>query len=65
MTVGLAAAVFSTFVGANTGYSLIVSDLFHNVLRRKQDGAGTESPGRLPAFRWRCCCSRSRPYTFW
>ena len=52
ITFGLAAAVFSTFVGANTGYSLIVSDLVHNVLRRNQSRTGTQPPGSLPAYRW-------------
>jgi Mn2+/Fe2+ NRAMP family transporter len=52
MSLGLAAAVFSTFVGANTGYSLIASDLYHNVLRRDCGETRKGSPGSLPAYRW-------------
>ena len=51
MAAGLAAAVFSTFVGANTGYSLITSDIFHNVLHRSEGKARTRPPGDLPAYR--------------
>jgi Mn2+/Fe2+ NRAMP family transporter len=52
MAVGLAAAAFSTFVGSNTGYSLITSDLVHNVVRRKGKQSGTQAPGALPEYRW-------------
>jgi len=52
---GLAASAFSTFVGANAGYSLIASDIFHNVLYRRISVNGSQTrptPGDLPAYRW-------------
>jgi Mn2+/Fe2+ NRAMP family transporter len=52
MTFGLAAATFSTFVGANTGYSLITSDLVHNILRRQRSPSGMQPLGDLPEYRW-------------
>jgi manganese transport protein len=52
IAVGLSAAAFSTFVGTNTGYSLISSDLVHNVLRGKGKHSGTQAPGALPEYKW-------------
>lgn len=48
---GLTAAVFCTFVGANTGYSLITSDLFHRVLRRNRGDLRKVSTGDLAGYR--------------
>jgi len=53
---GLWAAVFTTYLGANTGYSLMISDIYHNVLRPRrsagEEPAGAVSPGHQPAYRW-------------
>jgi len=48
---GLWAAVFTTYIGANTGYSLLAADLWHGVLRPPRAGAPA-SAGQSPAYRW-------------
>jgi Mn2+/Fe2+ NRAMP family transporter len=45
------AAVFTTYTGANTGYSLLAADIWHNVLRPPRGGTPA-SPGASPAYRW-------------
>lgn len=54
---GLWAAVFTTYIGANTGYSLLGADIWHNVLRYGR-GVAPASPGASPAYRgfliWFC-----------
>jgi Mn2+/Fe2+ NRAMP family transporter len=53
---GIWAAVFSTYLGTNTGYSLMVSEIYHGFIRPKKAPAGTSadelSPGNRPAYRW-------------
>jgi Mn2+/Fe2+ NRAMP family transporter len=48
--VGVWTAVFTTFIGANTGYSMLVADIWHGVLPRSQ--APVADPSRTPAYRW-------------
>jgi Mn2+/Fe2+ NRAMP family transporter len=48
VALGVWAAVFSTYLGANTGYSLIASDVIAN-LKGQRDGVAA---GRRPAYRW-------------
>jgi Mn2+/Fe2+ NRAMP family transporter len=48
---GLWAAVFTTYTGATTGYSLLVADIWHNVLRPPAGGAPANS-GDTRAYRW-------------
>lgn len=54
---GLWAAVFTTYTGATTGYSLLGADIWHNVLRSGR-GMAPASPGASPAYRgfliWFC-----------
>ena len=45
-------AVFTTVVGATTGYSLLISDIWHNVLHRSADAADRKNFGELPAYRY-------------
>ena len=53
---GVWAALFNTYVGANTGYSLIVSEIYHRFVRpptdadAKRPSAATQS--QRPAYRW-------------
>ena len=47
---GLWAAIYSTVLGSNTGDALILSDLYHAVLRASPEN--TSSPSQQPAFRW-------------
>lgn len=47
--------VFSTYIGANTGYAMLVSDIYHNVIRRPNSAPLPGTGGRqthLPAYRW-------------
>ncbi|MCS6952310.1 MAG: Nramp family divalent metal transporter [Bryobacterales bacterium] len=48
--VGLWAAVFTTYTGATTGYSLLVADIWHNVLR-PASAYRKEALGNSPAYR--------------
>lgn len=48
---GLWAAVFTTYIGANTGYSLLAADIWHGVLRRPRGGSPAGA-GQSPAYRW-------------
>jgi Mn2+/Fe2+ NRAMP family transporter len=48
---GLWAAVFTTYTGATTGYSLLVADIWYNVLRPRPDGSPPNS-GETPVYRW-------------
>jgi len=47
--------VFSSYIGANTGYAILVSDIYHNVIRKH---ASAPLPGAarrhtdMPAYRW-------------
>ena len=55
LAIGLWAAVFTTYLGANTGYSLMVTDIWNNVLRRRQrpgSDPGPRSHAEHPAYRW-------------
>ncbi|MCW5977642.1 MAG: Nramp family divalent metal transporter [Bryobacteraceae bacterium] len=52
LALSLWAACFTTLVGANTGYGLLVSDIWHNVLRRSPDADAGEGFGERPAYRW-------------
>ena len=55
LALGLWAAVFTTYLGANTGYSLMVTDIWNNVLRRQQrpgSDPGPRSHAEHPAYRW-------------
>ena len=52
--VGLLAAAFTTFIGACTGYSLVVSDVFHRAIRPSEEISHEmieAGAGELPAFR--------------
>ena len=47
--------VFSTYIGANTGYAMLVSDIYHNVIRRPASAASSEAAEphtSMPAYRW-------------
>lgn len=48
--VGVWTAVFTTFIGANTGYSMLVADIWHGVLPRQP--RPVERPTDTPAYRW-------------
>jgi Mn2+/Fe2+ NRAMP family transporter len=48
---GLWAAVFTTYTGATTGYSLLVADIWYNVLRPPAGGAPANSSDTR-AYRW-------------
>ena len=48
MALGLWAAVFTTYLAANTGYSLIAADIIGRLAGSRQ----TASPGERPAYRW-------------
>lgn len=48
---GLWAAVFTTYTGFTTGHSLLVADVWYNVLRPRAEGAPANS-GDTPAYRW-------------
>jgi Mn2+/Fe2+ NRAMP family transporter len=48
VALGLWAAVFTTYLGANTGYSLVAADIF-GILRGRQE---TGAVGQRPAYRW-------------
>lgn len=48
---GLWAAVFTTYTGATTGYSLLVADVWYNVLRPRAESAPA-NVGDTPAYRW-------------
>jgi len=54
LAVGLWAAVFTSYIGVNTGYSLLVSNIFHNYIQ--SDGhcrpAEPGGDGGRPAYRW-------------
>jgi Mn2+/Fe2+ NRAMP family transporter len=54
--VGILAAVFNTYLGTNTGYSLMVSDIYHSFIRpSKEPGPSTGTSGshaHRPAYRW-------------
>jgi Mn2+/Fe2+ NRAMP family transporter len=70
--VGLWAAAFTTFVGSNTGYSLMVSDIYHNALfpaAGKPGDGPSPSPGNLPAYRlsliWFCVSPLYVLFTDW
>ena len=53
---GIWAAVFSTYLGTNTGYALMVSEIYHGFIRpskaRMASGGAADAPGRRPAYRW-------------
>ncbi len=49
--VGLWATVFTTYTGATTGYSLLVADIWYNVLRPRPAGAPVHLSA-TPAYRW-------------
>jgi len=48
LAIGIWAAVFSTYLGANTGYALITADVIANLRRKSQITAA----GEQPAYRW-------------
>jgi Mn2+/Fe2+ NRAMP family transporter len=48
--VGVWTAVFTTFIGANTGYSMLVADIWHGVLPRQP--RPVDRPTETPAYRW-------------
>lgn len=48
--IGVWTAVFTTFIGANTGYSMLVADIWHGVLSRVAHPV--EHPTDTPAYRW-------------
>lgn len=48
---GLWAAVFTTYIGATTGYSLLVADIWYNVLRPPAAGPPANS-GETRVYRW-------------
>jgi Mn2+/Fe2+ NRAMP family transporter len=57
VAIGLWAAVFSTYLASNTGYSLVTSDIISNLTGRREQAAspGTGAvvpPGERPAYRW-------------
>jgi Mn2+/Fe2+ NRAMP family transporter len=49
--VGVWTAVFTTFIGANTGYGMLVADIWHGVLKRGPARIA-ESASDTPAYRW-------------
>jgi Mn2+/Fe2+ NRAMP family transporter len=55
LALGLWAAVFTTYLGANTGYSLMVTDIWNNVLRkgeRPESETGSCRHADHPAYQW-------------
>jgi Mn2+/Fe2+ NRAMP family transporter len=48
MTIGLWAAVYSTYLASNTGYSIVASDILANLRGSRE----TVPPGQRPAYRW-------------
>ena len=48
--IGVWTAVFTTFIGANTGYSMLMADIWHGVLSRA--ARPVEHPTDTPAYRW-------------
>ncbi len=59
--VGFWGAVFSTYVGANTGYPLLIADIYHKFIRNSDTETRT---GRSdPAFRWLVIFSTSHRST--
>jgi len=49
--IGVWTAVFTTFIGANSGYGLLVADIWHGVLRPAPPERQYEASG-TPAYRW-------------
>ncbi len=49
--VGVWTAVFTTFIGANTGYGLIVAELWHDALKLTPSDA-VERAGDYPIYKW-------------
>jgi Mn2+/Fe2+ NRAMP family transporter len=47
---GIVAAIFTTYIGATTGYSLMVADLWRNLTKSERDPH--ESAGEHPTYRW-------------
>jgi Mn2+/Fe2+ NRAMP family transporter len=48
--IGVWTAVFTKFVGANTGYSMLMADIWHGSLSK--DPQPVEHPTDTPAYRW-------------
>lgn len=48
--VGVWTAVFTTFIGANTGYSMLIADIWHGVWFRSE--RAVELSTDTPAYRW-------------
>lgn len=49
---GILAAVFNVYLGTNTGYSMVVADIWHNCIRKRAETEISVTQSRLPAYRW-------------
>jgi manganese transport protein len=53
---GITAVVFNTFVGSNTGYSIMLSDIYYGSVRRAKAAEAPTGADKkqcsLPAYRW-------------
>lgn len=50
--VGIWAAVFTTYIGANTGYSMMMADIWRQLRSSDSDSAPGSSTNRASGYRW-------------